>query len=522
MSIVVQHLLSILIWLPIFGAFVLLLLQKLTHRDLLVKCLGFIFALLILGLCVPLYLGFDLSSPQLQFVEHYHWIRLLNIHYALGVDGISVLFIMLTAFTNVIMMLSVWRYMQTRVAEYMAIFLLATGITNGVFLAQDGILFYLFWEASMIPIYLGLGMWGMERKSYAALKFFLFNLLGSLCMLIAFVCFYLISGSFDFDQWLHFSIMGVAQDWLFLALFVAFAVKMPMWPLHTWFADVTEAAPPGGGIILSALMVKLAAYGFLRLNLPLVPAVNEGIMMMVVILSLLAIVYVGFASIAQTDMKRLIAYSSISHMGIATLGIFMVLIIIGHNVGTAQFPVTSDALLSLQGAVFQVIAHAFASGALLVMVMILFERFNSSKISSVMGLARTMPKFAFFFVLFALANVGLPGTTGFVGEFLVILAALNGNFWVALIAALTMILSPAYMLWWVKRNIFGVVSANAVKVQDIHGVEILILVLLAVPVIVFGVYPAPLLNLSSMANLHIVEILMHKLTWMQPLMAVKS
>lgn len=515
---ILQHLLSILIWLPIFGALFLLLLQKITGRDLWVKWAGLGLSLFILALCVPLYQHFDLSSSNMQFVETYRWISLLNINYSLGVDGISVLFIILTAFTNVIILLSSWHYMKTRVAEYMAIFLLATGITNGIFAAQDAILFYLFWEASMLPLYIGLGLWGMEHKSYAALKFFLFNLLGSLMMLIAFICLYMVSGSFDFNHWMGLSLIGTAQDWLFLALFVAFAVKIPMWPLHTWFADIHEQAPPGGSIVLAALMLKVGAYGFLRLNLPIVPNVSSALLMWVIVLSLIAVVYVGFASIAQKDMRRLIAYSSISHMGIATLGIFMVLLIVVHNTGTTLFPPHADALLSLQGAVFQLIAHAFASGALFAMVMMLFARFHSTKIESVVGLAKTMPIFAFFFVLFAMANVGLPGTTGFVGEFFVILGALNGNFWVAVIAAFTLVLSPAYMLWWVKRSIFGAVPEGAPVVQDIHGVEILVLLLLALPVIIFGVYPAPILNLAYAANSHIVDVVTIKVAALQPLL----
>jgi NADH-quinone oxidoreductase subunit M len=509
--IVQQHLLSLLIWVPIASALLLLLLQKIFGARSWLKWIGLSCALLILVLCVPLYMCFDSSSAALQFSEHASWISALNIHYTLGVDGISVLFIILTAFTNLIIILSAWRYITKRVAEYMAIFLLATGITNGVFAAQDAILFYLFWEASMVPIYLGLGMWGMERRNYAALKFFLLNLLGSLCMLLAFIYFYFISNSFCFSDWNAWVLPRLIQDGLFVGLFVAFAVKMPMWPLHTWFADMHEQAPPGGSIVLAALMLKLGAYGFLRLNLPIVPGIDQGLMMTVIVLSLLAVVYVGFASIAQKDMKRLIAYSSISHMGIATLGIFMVLMIVMHHLVNANFNMHTDALLSLQGAVFQLIAHAFAAGGLFVMVAMLYERFHSSKISNVVGLAKSMPMFAFFFVLFAMANVGLPGTTGFVGEFLVILAALGGNFWIAFIAAFTLILSPAYMLWWVKRSIFGAVPRHAPVVQDIQGIEILLLVLLAVPVIIFGVYPAPILNLSYAANAHIVDMVMAKL-----------
>jgi NADH-quinone oxidoreductase subunit M len=506
----VPHLLSIFIWLPILGAALVSFLAKFVSERA-VKWTGLVLALIILGLCVPLYLNFDAANGNMQFVENYSWIKMLNAHYALGADGISVLFIILTAFTNLIMVLSAWRYVQTRVAEYMAIFLLATGITNAIFAAQDGLLFYVFWEASMIPLYLGLGLWGGEKRNHAALKFFLFNFLGSLMMLLSFVALYFISGSFSFAEWLNLPLIGLMQNWLFLGLFIAFAVKIPMWPLHTWFADIHEQAPLGGSIVLSALMLKLGAYGLLRLNLPMVPGISHGLVMTVVILSLMAIVYVAFACIAQKDMRRLVAYASISHMGIATLGIFMVLLIVIAKASAVDFTVHTDALLSLQGAVFQLIAHAFASGALLVMTMILLERFRSSRILNVEGLAKTMPMFAFFFVLFAMSNVGLPGTTGFVGEFLVILAALNGNFWIALVAAFTLILSPAYMLWWVKRSIFGVPAGNKV-VKDIHGIEILILVLLALPVLILGVYPAWILNLSAAANAHIVDIVLHKLT----------
>ena len=505
-----QHLLSLLIWVPILGALFLLLLELAKIRPSVIKRVGLGISLLALGLCIPLYLGFDASNYQMQWVENYTWMGALNVHYALGVDGISVLFILLTCFTNLVMVLSVWQHAKEKIAQHLALFLLATGITNGVFAAQDALLYYVFWEASMLPIYLGLGLWGAEHRNYAALKFFLFNFLGSLMMLLAFVYLYFQEGSFSFSAWQNLHLSALAENWIFLSFVAAFATKMPMWPLHTWFADIHEQAPPGGSIVLGALMLKLGAYGFLRLNLPLTAGVSQNLVALLIILALVAIVYVGLASIAQKDMKRLIAYSSISHMGIATLGIFMVLLLIGHNLQSTTFTSHSAALLSLQGAVFQMVSHAFASGALFIMVAMLYERFRSNKIEHVEGLAKTMPHFAVFFVLFALANVGLPGTTGFVGEFLVLLAAVQGSFWVAFMAAFTLVLSPAYMLWWVKRSIFGTAPETNVKIKDIAPLEIFTLTLLAVPVVLLGIYPEPLLHLSYAANAHLVDLAAQK------------
>ncbi len=506
------HVLSLLIWLPMVFGLALLLLNAIQIKPGIIKALGLIFSLLILGLCAVLYGHFDASFFTLQLNEMHDWIPLLNIHYALGVDGLSVLFILLTCFTNLIIVLSAWKHVETKVAEYLAIFLFSTGILNGIFAAQDAMLYYFFWEASMIPLYLGVGIWGGERRAYAALKFFLYNMLGSLAMLLGFVYLYLLTGSFSLSAWQSLSLSPWAINLLFLAFFLSFAVKMPMWPLHTWFADLHAEAPAGGSIALAALMLKNGGYGFLRFNLPMVPGISSHFDWVLIGLALIAVVIVGLSSLAQKDMKRLIAYSSVSHMGIVTLGIFMVMMILmGSN--TTLLTSHTAAVLSIQGAIFQMISHAFASGGLFILVACLAARFGSSLIQDYQGLAKTMPVFAAFFVLFAMAGVGLPGTTGFVGEFLVILAALPSHFWVAFIAGCTLIISPAYMLWLLKRVIFGEASAQNVSrvYQDVSCVEWIMMLLLAIPVIYFGVFPQGILNLTAVSSSHLVDLVSAKL-----------
>ena len=506
------HLLSLLIWLPMVFGLALLFVNALGLGQALIKGLGLVFSLLILGLCVPLYHHFDSTSFILQFNELHQWIPFLNIQYALGVDGLSVLFILLTCFTNLIIVLSAWKHVEKNVAEYLAIFLFSTGILNGVFAAQDAMLYYFFWEASMIPLYLGVGIWGGERRAYAALKFFLYNMLGSLAMLIGFVYLYLISGSFSLTVWQGLTLSASAENLLFLAFFLSFAVKMPMWPLHTWFADFHAEAPAGGSIALAALMIKNGGYGFLRFNLPMVPVIHSGFNWILIGLALIAVVVVGFSALAQKDMRRLIAYSSVSHMGIVTLGIFMVtMILMGSN--TLLLTAHTAAVMSVQGAIFQMISHAFASGGLFILVACLAARFGSSFIQDYQGLAKTMPVFAAFFVLFAMAGVGLPGTTGFVGEFFVVLAALQSHFWVAFLAGCTLVISPAYMLWLLKRVIFGeVVTQNVARVyQDVSCVEWVMMILLAVPVLYFGVYPQAILNLTAVSSSHLVDLVSAKL-----------
>lgn len=498
-------LLSLLIWLPIVGG-VLVLATGNDQRAEATRWVALVFALLTLALCVPLYLDFNTSTWQMQFVENVAWIPALHVRYALGIDGISLLFIVLTCFTNLVIILSAWRAINTKVAQYMAVFLISTGITNGIFAATDSILFYIFWEASLIPMYLGIGIWGGKRKVYAAIKFFLYTFLGSIFLLIALLYLGLKAGTFSIPAFSQLPLTAHEEDLLFLAFLAAFAVKIPMWPFHTWLPDAHSEAPAGGSVVMAALMLKLGAYGFIRFSLPIVPSVHHDYEWLLIGLSLIAIVYVGFATIVQKDMKRLIAYSSISHMGIVTLGLFMVFMIVGQTHDHA------DAMLSIQGAVFQMIAHAFSSGALFIGVSFLFLRFGSRMVQDYQGVAHSMPIFAAFFMLFTMANVGLPGTSGFVGELLVILAAFKANFWIAFVAAFTVVLAPAYTLWLYKRVLFGEVkNATIAQGQDIHGVEIVVFVLLAIPVVVFGVYPQAILQVSHATVAHFIHIIMQKL-----------
>ena len=508
-----HNLLNLLIWLPILFGVLVLGVGRFTASVGLTKLVGVVFSILILALCVPLYVHFDASNGAMQFTEVFNWIPTLHIQYALGADGISVLFIILTCFTNLIIVLSALQHVKKHVAEYMALFLFSTGVLNGLFVAQDAFLFYVFWEASMIPVLLGIGIWGGERRSYAVIKFFLFNMLGSLMLLAALAYLYIQFGTFNLNTLQGLSLPLHAQNWLFFAFFAAFAVKMPMWPFHTWFADLHHEAPAGGAIALATLMLKTGAYGFLRFALPITPGVSHAVVMLLLILALIAIVYVGFAAVVQKDLKRLIAYSSISHMGIATLGIFMVLLLVTQADSTALSNQT-DALLGLQGAVFQMVTHAFASGGMFILVAMLAARFGSSLIQDYQGLAKTMPVLAFFFVIFAMSNVGLPGTAGFIGEFFVILGALHGNFWIAAVAACTLVVSPAYMLWVVKRVIFGEVNpaAPTAVYAKLTGVEWLMMILLTVPVIYFGFYPHPILHLSEAANQNLLHVVMRGLS----------
>lgn len=501
-----QDLLNLLIWLPVVGGIVVLAIGFQDQRKHLTRWVSLVFALLTLALCVPLYMQFNPAQWHMQFVENLPWIPSLNIRYSLGVDGISVLFIMLSCFTNLVIILSSWRSIQNKVAQFMAIFLISTGLMNGAFAATDTILFYIFFEAILVPMFLGIGIWGGPKKSYAAVKLFLYTFLGSIFMLLAFLFLHSKTGSFSIAAFQNITgLTHTEENWLFLAFLVAFAVKIPMWPLHTWLPDAHSEAPSGGSVVLAALMLKLGAYGFIRFSLPILPRISANMDWFIVILALVAIVYIGIACVVQKDMKRLIAYSSISHMGLVTMGIFMVFMIVGQKLGHHPFPM-EDAALGLQGAIFQMIAHAFGTGALFIGVGYLYDRFGSRMIADYSGIAHIMPIFAAFYMLFAMANVGLPGTAGFPGEFMIIIAAFKANIWIALVAGLTLLIAPAYTLWMYKRVLFGkVTSPTLTEGHDIRGIDLAVFILLAVPVIVFGVYPQFILHLSHASSLHLVQ-----------------
>jgi NADH-quinone oxidoreductase subunit M len=437
---------------------------------------------------LPLWTGFDRSLPGMQFVEIVPWIETLNINYHLGIDGISLLLILLNCFTTVLVVIAGWQVIQVRVSQYMAAFLLLSGMMNGVFCALDGALFYVFFEATLIPMFIIIGIWGGSNRVYAAIKFFLYTLAGSLLTLVALIYLYNVSGgSFSLLAWYDQKIPFAAQVLVFVAFFAAFAVKVPMWPVHTWLPDAHVEAPTGGSVVLAAIMLKLGAYGFIRLSLPIVPDASQYLAPIVIGLSLVAVVYIGLVALVQTDMKKLIAYSSISHMGFVTLGIF---IFDAHG---------------LQGAVIQMVSHGFVSAALFLCVGVLYDRMHSRSISDYGGVVNSMPVFAAFFMLFAMANAGLPGTSGFVGEFLVIIGAMNVNFWYALAAATTLVFGAAYTLWMYKRVIFGAVANERVAaLEDIGMREILILGLIAIAVLFIGVYPLPL---TEVLNLSVTRVL---------------
>ncbi|MCC2666135.1 MAG: nuoM [Gammaproteobacteria bacterium] len=485
-----SSILSILIWFPMIGAVAALLTGDDKNAKV-ARIIASVVAILNLLLCIPLYLAFDPGSYALQFSQNYLWIRAYQIHYALGIDGISLAMIILTNFTGLLVILAGCQAIKVRVAQYMAAFLIMQGMMIGVFAATDAILFYVFWEGMLIPMYLSIGMWGSMNRNYAAVKFFLYTFLGSILMLVALLYLYNQTGSFDIQRFYGLHLSQPIQELLFFSFFLAFAVKVPMWPVHTWLPDAHTEAPAGGSVVLAALMLKLGIYGFLRFSMPIVPNACEHLAWLMILLSLVAIVYIGLVAIVQTDMKKLIAYSSIAHMGFATLGCFMIYGIVRY---TSQY---QDASMSLEGAVIQMIVHAFGSGAMFLGVGILADRMasHSRLIKDYGGVAARMPIFAAFFMLFAMSNVGLPGTAGFVGEFMVIMSAFHTHFWVALIAALTLILASSYTLWMYKRVFFGPVKSDEVAaMQDITWLEKTNYILLATGVFFLGLYPAPVLK----------------------------
>ncbi len=482
-------LLSLAIWTPIVFGVVLLALGR-DDQARTVRWVALIGAVASFLVTLPLYTGFKLGTAAMQFVEKAPWIERFNVNYHLGVDGIGLWFVLLTAFINVVVIIAGWEVITRRVNQYMGAFLILSGLQVGVFTALDGMLFYVFFEATLIPMYVIIGIWGGPNKIYAAFKFFLYTLMGSLLMLVALIFLYTKSGgSFDLVQWQLLPLGRTAQTLLFFAFLAAFAVKVPMWPVHTWLPDVHVEAPTGGSAVLAAVMLKLGAFGFLRFSMPIAPDATHEWAWLMIALSLIAVIYVGLVALVQTDMKKLVAYASVAHMGFVTLGFFLF----------------SD--LGLAGALVQMVSHGFVSAAMFLSIGVLYDRAHSREIASYGGVVNTMPKFAAFAILFAMANCGLPGTAGFVGEWMVILAAVKVNFWVGFGAATSLILGAAYTLWMVKRVYLGPVTNQHVKeLTDINAREFAFLSLLAIAVLYMGLYPKPFTDVMDSS---VTELLRH-------------
>ncbi|MGH8264489.1 MAG: NADH-quinone oxidoreductase subunit M [Steroidobacteraceae bacterium] len=496
-----HHVLSILTWVPVAGGLAVLAIGDRTAA--IARWVALLTSLVTLVHSGMLWRAFDRTTSAFQFVERIPWIRALHSDYYLGIDGISLPLIVLTAFMTPLVIIAAWNVIEKRPAQYFASFLILEGLMIGVFSALDTLLFYVLWEAMLIPMFLIIGVWGGPRRVYATLKFFLFTFLGSVLMLVALIYLYLKAGAYDLESFYRLPLTLNEQVFIFLAFLAAFAVKVPMWPVHTWLPDAHVEAPTGGSVILAAIMLKMGGYGFLRFSLPITPDASRELDWLIIALSLIAVGYIAFVALVQQDMKKLIAYSSIAHMGFVTLGAF-----VAYDIYAATGKV-AGAAMGLDGAMVQMISHGLISGALFLCVGVMYDRVHSREISAYGGVINTMPTFGAFMVLFALANAGLPGTSGFVGEFLVILSSFKANFWYAFAAGTIMILGAAYTLWLVKRVIFGAVANDDVaKLTDVNGREFLVLGVLAASVLLVGVWPAPLLDVMRETLRHLVDQLM--------------
>jgi len=480
--------LSFAIWLPIFFG-VLVLASGSDRNPGYARWMSLIGSLVSFVITLPLITRFDKSTAAMQFVEKSSWIERFHISYYLGVDGISMWFVVLTAFITVIVVISAWEVITERVAQYMAAFLILSGLMIGVFASLDGLLFYVFFEATLIPMYIIIGVWGGPNRVYAAIKFFLYTLLGSLLTLVALLYLYFHSGTFEILQWHQVKLSMNEQILLFIAFFMAFAVKVPMWPVHTWLPDAHVEAPTGGSVVLAAIMLKLGAYGFLRFSLPIAPDASHSMAAFIIAISLIAVIYIGLVALVQADMKKLVAYSSIAHMGFVTLGFFIL-----NEIG-------------IEGGIVQMISHGFISGAMFLCIGVLYDRVHSRQIADYGGVVNTMPKFAALSVFFAMANCGLPATSGFVGEFMVILGSVKYNFWIGLLAATALIFGAAYSLWMVKRVIFGdITNKHVAELKDLNTREFFMLGVLAIATLYMGLYPKPF---TDVMHASVVNLLTH-------------
>ena len=482
------HMLSYAIWTPIFFGVLVLLLGR-DHNPGLSRTLA-LFGSIVSFLCtLPLISNFDKLHHGMQFIERTKWIERYNIQYYLGLDGLSLWFLPLTAFITIIVVISAWEVIEKKVAQYMAAFLILSGLMIGVFSALDGMLFYVFFEATLIPMYIIIGVWGGANRVYASFKFFLYTLAGSLLTLIAILYLFHMSGSFEIEHWHRYPLTLDEQTWIFFAFLMAFAVKVPMWPVHTWLPDAHVEAPTGGSVVLAAIMLKLGAYGFLRFSLPIAPDASHHFSAMIITMSLVAVIYIGLVALVQVDMKKLVAYSSIAHMGFVTLGFFMF----------------ND--MAVQGGIVQMISHGFISGAMFLCIGVLYDRMHTRLIAEYGGVVNTMPKFAALLIFFSMANCGLPATSGFVGEFMVILGAVKFNFWIGLLAATALIFGAAYSLWMAKRVVFGAIANKHVaELKDLNKREFFMLSVLALAVLYMGLYPAPFTDTMQVS---VADLLAH-------------